>query len=84
MSRNVTIRYERRILRMGKHMVSSDAQCPFYKGETRNVVYCEGVTEESSIHNAFPGNALVYKSNYCCGKWESCIIAKMLWKKYGE
>ena len=54
MSRNVTIRYERRILRMGKHMVSSDAQCPFYKGETRNVVYCEGVRRRAAYITHFP------------------------------
>ena len=29
---------------MSKHFVSFEAQCPFYKEEDRNIIYCEGVT----------------------------------------
>ena len=67
---------------MGKHFVSYEAQCPFYKAEDRNIIYCEGVKDNSSIHNAFPGSAAQYKKEFCCAGWESCIIAKALWSKY--
>lgn len=67
---------------MGRHFVSYEAQCPFYKAEDKNIIYCEGVEESSSIHNAFPGSAAKYKARYCCADWESCLIAKMLWSKY--
>ena len=67
---------------MGRHFVSYEAQCPFYKAEDKNIIYCEGVKDNSSIHNAFPGSAAAYKKEYCCGGWENCLIAKALWSKY--
>ena len=67
---------------MGRHFVSYEAQCPFYKAEDKNIIYCEGVKDNSSIHNAFPGSAAAYKKAYCCDEWESCLIAKALWSKY--
>ncbi|MGI5976171.1 MAG: hypothetical protein ACOX68_00545 [Candidatus Limivicinus sp.] len=67
---------------MGRHFVSYEAQCPFYKAEDRNLIYCEGVEKNSSIHNAFSHSAAAYKRHYCCGDWHSCLIAKMLWSKY--
>ena len=66
---------------MGRHTVSYEAQCPFYRAEERNMIYCEGVEDNSSIHNAFAGSAEKYKTRYCCGDWEKCRIAKMLWSK---
>lgn len=67
---------------MGRHFVSYEAQCPFYKAEDRNIIYCEGVKDNSSIHNAFPGSAAAYKKEFCCDNWEGCLIAKALWSKY--
>ena len=67
---------------MGRHYESYEAQCPFYKAEDKNIIYCEGVQANSRIHNAFPGTAAAYKKEYCCKNWESCIIAKALWSKY--
>ena len=67
---------------MGRHFVSYEAQCPFYKAEDKNIIYCEGVRDNSSIHNAFPGSAAAYKKEYCCAGWENCLIAKALWSKY--
>ena len=34
--------------------VSDQAVCPYYKREERQMVYCEGVDEQSVIHLAFP------------------------------
>lgn len=68
--------------KVGRHTVSYEAQCPFYRAEERNMIYCEGVEDNSSIHNAFAGSAEKYKTRYCCGDWEKCRIAKMLWSKY--
>ncbi|MBP3538710.1 MAG: hypothetical protein J6J62_02580 [Oscillospiraceae bacterium] len=67
---------------MGRHTISYEAQCPFYRAEERNVIYCEGVEKNSAIHNAFAGSAAEYKKRYCCAEWDSCLIAKMLWSKY--
>ncbi len=67
-----------------KHFVSYEAQCPFYKTESRKVIYCEGVTEHSRIHNAFARDASAagFKKKHCRDGWKDCPIAKMLWAKY--
>lgn len=69
---------------MGRHFVSYEAQCPFYKAEDKNIIYCEGVQDNSSIHNAFPGNAAPWKEKYCRSStgWPRCMIARMLEQKY--
>ena len=67
---------------MGRHFVSSDVLCPFYKAEDKTKIYCEGVVENSSIHNAFSGGAEPYKRSYCCKNWQSCLISRMLESKY--
>lgn len=67
---------------MRKHFVNFEAQCPFYKKEDRNVIYCEGLTEDSSIHNAFSSDARPYKKKFCYSAWKSCPISIMLWAKY--
>lgn len=67
---------------MGRHFVSYEAQCPFYRAEDRKVIYCEGVEQGSGIRNAFAGSAAPYKARYCCAGWEDCLIARMLWSKY--
>ena len=72
----------RRKMRRMKHFVSFEALCPFYKEEDRNVIYCEGLTKKSRIHNAFSTDARPFKKKYCCGGWKSCPIAIMLWAKY--
>ena len=73
---------KRRTAAVGRHFVSYEAQCPFYRAEDRKVIYCEGVERGSGIHNAFAGSAAQYKAQYCCARWEDCMIAKMLWSKY--
>lgn len=67
---------------MGRHFVSYEAQCPFYRAEEKNVIFCEGVEDGSSIHNAFAASAKSYKGRYCCAEWEKCKIARILWSKY--
>lgn len=67
---------------MGRHYTDYNAQCPFYHANDKNLIYCEGVTDNTIIHLAFPGSAAKYKDYYCCHKWEECLIAKMLWSKY--
>lgn len=69
---------------MSRHYTSYVVVCPFYRAEDKNIIYCEGVEYNSSIHNAFPGSAAVYKQLFCCDSagWKQCIIAQALWSKY--
>lgn len=66
---------------MGKHMISKKAICPFYKHETSQVIYCDGVQEGSVLHLAFASktDAKEYKDSFChTACWQGCMIAQML------
>lgn len=55
-------------------------ECPFYKKENTQVVYCAGIEENSSIHVAF-GNATdckIYKDTVCGGAYKKCRVFCML------
>jgi len=60
--------------------------CPFYKRESQQVIYCEGVDEKSVIHLAF-GNkddCRIYEKQFCRKFWKECMIAMALEKKWRE
>ena len=60
-------------------------QCPYYKTNTRQVVYCEGLEDGMAIHLAFstPAQLINYKSRFCRRlNYGSCPLAKILEEKY--
>jgi hypothetical protein len=71
---------------MSKHYTSSKATCPFYKHESRQVIYCEGVAEDMVLHLAFanPSDCLSYKKQYCRCNHTLCAISEMLISKYNN
>lgn len=68
-----------------KHTVSKSARCPFYRCETRQVIYCQGLTEGQGFHVACrsPRDALAYKKKYCRDRYQGCALAKILEVHYG-
>lgn len=68
-----------------KHMQDTIVKCPFYKGERRQLIYCEGVQEGSSIHMGFDtqDNFRDYKSCFCKGDYNQCLIAQAMNRKWG-
>ena len=53
------------------------AKCPYYKCESRNTIFCEGVQPGCAIHMAFenaPGKR-AYESRFCRKVWGDCMIA---------
>ena len=59
-------------------------KCPYYHGEGRRSVHCEGVQEGCGLRLGF---ALLagkngYKATYCRKDWPACQVAGMLNKKY--
>lgn len=58
--------------------------CPYYKGEEKQKIFCEGVQNGSALHLAFDTNPNLkeYKNNYCKGCYNRCLIAGMLNRKY--
>ncbi len=61
-------------------------QCPYYKTNTSQVVFCEGLEDGMAIHLAFATHPQLinYKGRYCrttC--WGRCPLAKILNQKWG-
>ena len=59
--------------------------CPYYKGEEKQMIFCEGVQEGSAIHLAFDTNSNLrdYKNHYCRGCYNKCLLAGMQNRKWG-
>lgn len=68
---------------MSKYYCSPYSECPCYRHESAQVVYCDGVTTGSVVHLAFDNRALAfeYKLRFCRKDYESCPIYKMLTEK---
>ncbi len=60
--------------------------CPFYKRESQQVIYCEGVNEKSVIHLAFARkeDCRMYEKQFCRKDWQQCMIAETLDKKWRD
>lgn len=74
---------------MSKRYQSSLVICPYYLGQINNVIYCEGMEQDSSIHLAFgnPAKLRTFQENHC-NLWEyacsGCLIAKGLEEKWDK
>lgn len=72
---------------MAKHYTSSKALCPFYKHESRQVIYCEGIKEGTVLHLAFANSSdwTAHKKEYCrCVGFVKCPIRNLLMSKYDK
>ena len=68
---------------MGSY-ISKFVQCPFYHKDETQVIYCEGVEENTTTHLAFGSRNRCrdYKKEYCCYAWWDCRVAHMLEEKW--
>ena len=68
-----------------KHREDVLVRCPYYKGEEKQKIFCEGVQDGSAIHLAFDTspNLKEYKRCFCKGCYNSCLLAGMLNGKWG-
>jgi hypothetical protein len=67
-----------------KHRADVLVKCPYYKGEEKQMLFCEGVQEGSAIHLAFDTNPNLkeYKNRFCKRCYNQCLVAGMLNRKY--
>lgn len=58
------------------HYESKEAKCPFYKGEKKPVIYCEGAEPDCTINLAFGrgDNYERHKKKKCGNDYKSCIV----------
>lgn len=69
---------------MAKHYITKDVVCPFYKYDAPQMIYCEGVQDNTALHLAFDSKQgkKTYMCSLCKDKWKGCMIAQMLNRKY--
>lgn len=61
--------------------------CPFYTEEASQIIFCEGIEPDTTVHVAFSSKALKsnFKHRFCeSQRYEKCRIARMLALKYEE
>ena len=61
-------------------------QCPYYKTNTSQVIYCEGLEDGMVIHLAFATHPQLvdYKCRFCRRSWyNQCSVAGILNRKWG-
>ena len=61
-------------------------QCPYYKTNTSQVIYCEGLEDGMVLHLAFATHAQLidYKGRFCRRScYNECPIASLLNRKWG-
>lgn len=66
---------------------SKNVFCPFYNEEDRQTIFCEGLEPGTAVHLAFSTQPQLkaYKKRFCeCTRYDKCLIAQMLAKKYEE
>ena len=60
-------------------------QCPYYKTNASQVIYCEGLEDGMAIHMAFATHAQLvnYKGRFCRRMdYRYCPLARILEEKY--
>lgn len=60
-------------------------KCPYYKTNTRQVIFCEGFEDGMAVHMAFAShNQLIdYKNRFCRRyDWTSCPLAQKQNERY--
>ena len=66
------------------HEVDDFAQCPYYRKNGKQSVYCEGVQEACGLRLGFAAKKQrnAYRNMFCRKDWAACMVAKMLNRKY--
>lgn len=68
---------------MPKQYVSSNARCPFYRGEEKRAIFCDGIAPGNTLRLDFAADAWTHKIKFCRGDWQNCPVARMLWEQSG-
>ena len=55
-------------------------RCPYFCGDERQAIHCEGGTVSFEDRRTY----LRYATAYCCDAWETCTLARALEKQYEE
>ena len=62
----------------------ADVRCPFYKGNTRKAIVCEGLLKGENIRRMFGREDKCAKTmkRFCCASYEECQVFQLVYNKY--
>jgi len=62
------------------------ALCPYYRRAEKQLIVCEGVEENATLHQAFSSSTQLkdYKTKYCDKAFNECWVAQMLNRKWED
>lgn len=61
---------------------SSEAKCPFYRGEKVREIFCDGIGDATTTVFTFPSGAAVHITECCRKSWTRCAFARLLWRTH--
>lgn len=69
---------------MATSYMSVHVQCPFYKGDEKKKITCEGMDDKCNTHHQYENVTLKRKrmEKYCMKDYQKCEFYKILSKKY--
>lgn len=66
--------------------ISRRAVCPYYLGDEKCKIFCEGVADNTTVHLNFDSrkNLKMYANKYCCvlDNYKNCRLCDMLELKH--
>ncbi len=66
-----------------KVFVKKDVKCPFYHSEAYTDIRCEGVVSKNTTLNfQTKKDKFEYRSDFCEGLYQSCVIYQLIMEKY--
>ena len=69
---------------MATSYMSVHVQCPFYKGDDRKKIVCEGIDDKCNTHHQYENKEQKMKrmEQYCTKDYKKCEFYKTLAGKY--
>lgn len=59
---------------------SSEAKCPFYRGEKAGEIFCDGIGDATTTVFTYPNGAAAHITECCRKSWTHCAFARLLWR----
>lgn len=67
-----------------KHKVSVYVNCPYYRCEDKEMIFCENLVDGTNLRLHFntPPDRKCHENIYCKGDYHRCFLLKALDQKY--
>lgn len=69
----------------GSTYMRNHARCPFYRGDTRQAIICDGFLKNSTVSMRFGTQKEFYQHTnlFCCQRFQNCEVYRMVAEALG-